>query len=477
MLPAYTLLDLETTGGTPLKDRITEIGLIRYENDVEVLRWAVLLNPECKIPLSIQNFTGITNNMVAEAPVFKEIADELLAYLEGTILVAHNARFDYGFLKSEFLRIGHRFHHKLLCTVKLSRALYPEQKSHGLDSIMRKHNLMTEHRHRAMGDAELMAGFIASAIDEHGLALVQSVAKSLINTQNTPINLDQSVIDSLPIGHGVYLFYGDNRLPLYIGKSINIRERVTSHFSADHASTKEMNIAQEVKSIEHISTAGELGALLMEAKLVKELQPIYNRRLRREGALCAWKLADNAEEVPQLKYVGAAKFDANTLNQLYGVFMSRAKAVESLDKIVSVNQLCARVVGLEKGDGACFGTQVKKCKGACCNRETLAMHFIRLQQALVKFKLKSWPYSGRIAIREHDEKLNLTQLHIIDQWSYVTTLEKDTDFDKLPNESKIAFDLDSYKLLSSYLRKNKGVIYELDKLAKQEPEDVAKDSE
>ena len=465
MLSAYTLLDLETTGGTPLKDRITEIGLIRYEHDVEVLRWSVLLNPECKIPLSIQKFTGITNNMVARAPVFKDIADTLSAYLEDTVLVAHNARFDYGFLKSEFLRLGYRFNHKLLCTVRLSRALYPEQKSHSLDSIMRKHHLTTDQRHRAMGDVELMAGFIASAIDEHGIVKVKNAAKKLVLEQNIPVNLEQSVIDSLPASHGIYLFYGDNRLPLYIGKSINIRERVMSHFSADYTSTKEMDITQEVKTIEHISTAGELGALLLEAKLVKELQPLYNRKLRKESGLCGLKLADHVETIPQIKVISATKFDAKTLDQVYGVFTSRTKAIEYLEKIVTTNQLCARVIGLEKGDGACFGTQVKKCKGACCNRETLAMHFIRLQQALGKFKLKSWPYSGRIAIREHDEKFNFTQTHIIDQWHYIATLnhEDDANLDQLRIESKIVFDLDNYKLLSSYIRKNRDLIIELDK--------------
>ena len=303
MLPSYTLLDLETTGSTPLRDRITEIGLIRFENGIEVLRWQMLLNPECKIPLHIQGLTGINHNMVAEAPTFKAIADELLAYLEDTVLVAHNVRFDYGFLKSEFLRVGHILRQKLLCTVKLSRMLYPEHKGHGLDRLMRRHNLTTEHRHRAMGDVELMADFIEVAIDEHGLDKVSASAKMLVSNQSTPINLDQSIIDELPTGHGVYLFYGDNRLPLYIGKSINIRERVTSHFSADHSSTKEMSIAQEVKSIEHKSTAGELGALLLEAKLVKELQPIYNRKLRREGALCAWQLASSCDKIPQLKLV------------------------------------------------------------------------------------------------------------------------------------------------------------------------------
>ena len=339
--------------------------------------------------------------------------------------------------------------------------LYPEHKGHGLDRLMQRHNLTTEHRHRAMGDVELMADFINVAIDEHGLDKVSASAKVLVSNQSTPINLDQSIIDELPTGHGVYLFYGDNRLPLYIGKSINIRERVTSHFSADHSSTKEMNIAQEVKSIEHKSTAGELGALLLEAKLVKELQPIYNRKLRREGALCAWQLAANCDEIPQLKLVRSDHFTADKLSNLYGVYRSRTQALESLEKAVSEHQLCPRIVGLEKGTSHCFSYQLKKCKGACCNQESLALHFIRLQQALVRVKLKAWPYQGQIAIREHDVTRDLTELHIIDQWRYITTINDDSGFDTLPKKTPFIFDLDSYKLLSSYLRKNKNAIYQL----------------
>lgn len=468
MLPIYTLLDLETTGSTPLRDRITEIGLVRFENGIEVLRWQTLLNPECKIPLHIQSLTGITHNMVANAPTFKEIADELLAYLESTVLVAHNVRFDYGFLKSEFLRVGHTLRQKLLCTVKLSRTLYPEHKGHGLDRLMHRHNLTTSHRHRAMGDVELMADFINVAINEHGLEKVSTSAKILVSNQSTPINLDQFIIDELPTGHGVYLFYGDNRLPLYIGKSINIRERVTSHFSADHSSTKEMNIAQEVKSIEYKRTAGELGALLLEAKLVKELQPIYNRKLRREGALCAWQLANSGDEIPQLKLVRGDDFTAEKLGHLYGVYRSKTQALESLQKAVSEYQLCPRIVGLEKGNAACFSYQLKKCKGACCNQENLTLHFIRLQQALVKIKLKAWPYQGQIGIREYDAAIDLTELHIIDQWCYISTINDNLGLDAIPEKTPFTFDLDSYKLLSSYLIKNKNVIIELNQAQVQE---------
>ena len=141
MLPAYVLLDLETTGATPLVDRITEIALIRYEQGQEVARWQTLINPETPIPPFIQQLTGIDDGMVESAPLFREVAEQLMAYLEGAVLCAHNVRFDHGFLKNEFKRIGINLRQKVLCTVKLSRRLYPQHYSHGLDAIIKRHQI------------------------------------------------------------------------------------------------------------------------------------------------------------------------------------------------------------------------------------------------------------------------------------------------------------------------------------------------
>jgi len=176
MLPIITYLDLETTGATPLRDRITEIALVRYEDGIEVSRWQTLVNPETRISPFIQQLTGITNEMVQAAPTFAEVAGTLSEYLEGAVMVAHNVRFDHGFLKNEYKRLGAILKQRVLCTVKLSRKLYPEYRSHNLDSIMQRHQLTTNSRHRAMSDVELMIGFVQSAQREHGLARLQEVA-------------------------------------------------------------------------------------------------------------------------------------------------------------------------------------------------------------------------------------------------------------------------------------------------------------
>ena len=164
MLPRLAFIDVETTGANPVVDRVTEIAILRVENGALVERWSSLVNPGMGIPPSIQGFTGITDAMVAGAPPFAELADGVRALLAGCVFVAHNARFDYGFIKNEFRRIGQDFDAPVLCTVKLSRALYPQHHRHGLDALIARHNLTCSARHRAMGDTEALhqfAGIVA----------------------------------------------------------------------------------------------------------------------------------------------------------------------------------------------------------------------------------------------------------------------------------------------------------------------------
>ena len=228
MLPAYVLLDLETTGATPVTDRITEIGLIRYENGVEVKRWQTLVNPEMHISPFINAITGISNAMVKDAPLFRDVANELLSHLHGAVLCAHNVRFDYGFLKNEFKRLGMTLRQNVLCTVKLSRRLYPEHKRHGLDAIIARHGIVCAARHRAMGDVDVMAEFLQIAEAEHGLETLQATAEELLKGQSLPADIDPQLIEDIPETPGVYFFYGENALPLYVGKSVNLRNRVLS---------------------------------------------------------------------------------------------------------------------------------------------------------------------------------------------------------------------------------------------------------
>ncbi|MFM1909291.1 MAG: hypothetical protein RLZZ591_2968, partial [Pseudomonadota bacterium] len=346
MLPDYVFLDLETTGGNPVSDRITEVALVRMTQEQEVARWSTLINPGTPIPRFITGLTGISDEMVAEAPSFAEIAKQLLALLEGAVLAAHNVRFDHGFLKNEFARCEVDLRVKTLCTVRLSRKLYPQHRSHGLDAIMQRHGLHTVARHRAMGDVDMVLAWLNQAQNELGAAKVRAAAQALLTgSASLPPQLETPMQD-IPDGPGVYLFYGEGALPLYVGKSVNLRTRVLSHFQADHKVAREMRLAQETRRVEWRQTAGELGALLLESRLVKELQPMHNRQLRRENDLWSWRLADDPGVHPPLTLVRGDEFEGSSLDQLYGVYRSRKQATEALRELAEVHLLCLQNLGL-----------------------------------------------------------------------------------------------------------------------------------
>lgn len=450
LLPCYVLLDLETTGATPTQDRITEIGLIRYENGIEVGRWTTLINPEVSISPFIQRLTGITQSMVKNAPTFFEVRNTLLDLVDGAVLCAHNVRFDYGFLKNEFKRIGITFQKKLLCTVKLSRKLYPQHKGHGLDAIIERFKLVCENRHRAMGDTEMMAAFIAAAFNELGENTVQEAVLALLKQQAIPANLDQLEIYAIPDTFGVYLFHGESAL-LYVGKSVTLRTRVLSHFQGDHSSAKEMRIAQEIKRIECRVTSGELGALLLESRLIKEYQPIHNRQLRRERQLCAWQVSDDPAARPLVTLIYESDIDWTTLDNVYGTFKTKRQALEILNKLADEHGLCDKALGLEKGSGVCFSHQLKHCKGLCADKESAESHRLRLLLALSGYKLLAWPFNGRIGIREHNPDNDMSEVHIFDQWCHLGTAGDHQEFDEIATHPH--FDRDTYRYLLKFLNR------------------------
>src|SRR5687767_13568311 len=222
------IVDLETTGGQPGWDRVTEIGVIEVDGFEVSGEWSTLVNPGAAIPAPIQALTGITNEMVAAAPSFAELAADLYERLAGRLFVAHNARFDYGFLRREFERAGIKFLAKTLCTVRVSRRLYPHAEGHDLDSLLERHALECNGRHRALPDATAAWAFLRVATEEHGAEVMMTAARQALRQPTLPPHLDRAVIDEIPDAPGVYVFYDVD--PLYVGKSRSMRSRVLQHF-------------------------------------------------------------------------------------------------------------------------------------------------------------------------------------------------------------------------------------------------------
>ncbi len=439
-------VDLETTGGHALRDRVIEAAVVLMRDGQVVEEWSALVNPGRRIPRAIQAFTGISDEMVADAPPFAGIADELWSRLEGRLFVAHNARFDYGFLRSEFRRLGRRLRAPVLCTVRLSRALTPDERGHNLDAVMERHGIECKARHRALGDAQVLARLLQLARERWPAGELDGIVTDLLRAPRLPPQLDPGLADELPEGPGVYLFLGEGDALLYVGKAKNLASRVLSHFGATRQ-RREQEIARLVRRVEWIETAGEFGALLAEARLIKERRPLLNKRLRASAEL--WAIAlEGGDEALRARVV--ALDPESPPDGVHGLFRRRVDAQRALDGIVRDAGLCARALGLEPGEGGCIGWQLDRCRGACVGAEPAARHALRARLALSRLKLRDWPFTGRIAIRERDWR-GLEEIHVFDSWRYLGTASGDRELVEIGGEAP--FDPDLYRLLLRFLER------------------------
>lgn len=452
------LLDCETTGGRASYHRMTELALIEVIDGKVSDRWQTLLNPGIAIPPWITRLTGISNDMVAEAPRFEDIADELFSRLEGAVIVAHNARFDYSFLKQSFLRCGHALSSKTLCSVRLSRQLFPQHRHHGLDRIIERLGLTLSDRHRAMADTEVILAFLEHISEQFPPADIEQCWRQQVKRPSLPSHLSQSQIDALPESPGVYRFYDADGKLLYIGKSINIRDRVLSHFSQDHKHSKALDISSQLHEITHTQTASDFGAQLLENAEIKQFSPRYNRRQTKTKKLYQLALRTNTEGYHTLDCVVTDMAAIQDITQRYGLFRSRKQAQDKLLELIGEHQLCQKLCGLEKRQrGSCFGFQLKKCLGACCSEEAATRYNLRVQLALQSIKNQQWPWPGPVVVEEYPLNADSEpDYHLVDQWRYLGQVRDDTDCQQRLQQmadEPAPFDKDCYRILLRFLLK------------------------
>lgn len=456
--PSLAFVDLETTGTAAARDAITEVAIVRVDADPcasapSVTEWSTLVDPGVPIPPAIQALTGITDAMVRAAPPFSSVAREVLERTAGALFVAHNARFDYGFLKHAFARLERSFSARVLCTVKLSRRLYPDCDGHSLDQLIARHAIDISQRHRALGDARALWSFVQRVYREHPPDAIERAVRRVMRTPSLPPQLASDALDALPEAPGVYRFYGLNALPLYIGKAKNLRERVGAHFRSDYRSETDLRLSAEIRRIEFEETAGETGALLREASLVKSLLPAHNHTLRRKADAGVLELAD--EPGPPPRFIAAAGIEPCDLAGRYGPFSSRRAARETLRILAHEHRLCWAMLGLERRQGPCFARQLKRCAGACVGAESLADHDHRLREALAPFAIPRWPAPGIALVREAATLGSRVDVHLLRDWCWLGTARDESELSALlETPPRPEFDVDIAKvLLRSHARR------------------------
>lgn len=382
----FAIVDLETTGVRPNRDKITEIAIILHDGQEEEDRWSTLIHPEKGINTAITELTGITDEMVEEAPRFYEVAKQVVEYTEGRVFVGHNVRFDYTFLREEFSRLGFTYSRKQLCTMQLARKCWPASGSFSLGKLCGRLGIPLARAHRAMDDAEATAQVLAKALRHRdGEDDARGLVKTAMRESLLPGGLSLRKIQSLPAACGVYYFLDRRGRVVYVGKSQNIRRRVQEHFA--QKDQKSNRLHQQVHSIKYELTGSELVALLHESHEIKRLQPNINRAQMRRYYPYVLHRVEDEDGVHHLRLCRPNPEEIVGLDVIaeYGKL---GRAQGALQFAQHEYDLCGRYVNLEKGrpGTACFHYHLKSCLGVCCGEEAVAEYNARVAEACARIR-------------------------------------------------------------------------------------------
>lgn len=374
----FAVVDIETTGGSARLERITEIAIYLHDGTAIVDEYTTLINPDRNIPYFITSLTGITNEMVEEAPRFFEVAKKIVEMTEGNTFVAHNARFDYNFLRQEFRMLGYNFKRPILDTVSMSRKLLPGHSSYSLGNLCKDLGIVINGRHRASGDAlatvRLLELLLEKDSKQPGHGIIGNRRAARLNPA-----LDISRLKEIPEEAGVYYLHNEKGEVIYVGKSCNLSQRINTHLS-NQTSARAMEMAAQVAGIAWEVTGSELIALLIESSEIKAIKPVFNRAQRRTGF--RWGIYSFTDSGGYLRFeyrnVEGEQVPLST-------FTSRDRARAKLEQLVSDYTLCQKLCGLYETDGPCFHRQVTLCLGACSGEESPSSYNERAFKALDEF--------------------------------------------------------------------------------------------
>lgn len=372
----YAILDIETTGGQFNEEGITEIAIYKFDGHEIVDQFISLVNPEIPIQPFVVKLTGINNEMLRSAPKFFEVAKRIIEMTNDSVLVAHNADFDYRILRTEFRRLGYDFNVKTLCTVALSQRLLPEQPSHSLGKLVRALGIPMADRHRASGDAMATVKLFKMLLDKDlNKEIVKEHIKFEIQKGLSPKLMD--IISSLPSKTGVYYIHNEKGKLIYIGKSRNIKKRINQHFTG--TTNKCKKIQSEVYTVTYNETGSELIALLKESEEIKINKPIYNRAQRKS----IFQFALYAEK-DEKGYLNLKLQKADGRKKEITSFTSIQEAKNALFRITSHYHLCQKYTGLYITKNECFQYKIKECDGACIGLISPEEYNERVQEFITK---------------------------------------------------------------------------------------------
>ena len=374
----YAIVDIETTGSYAAANGITEISIHVFDGEKVVEKFETLINPCQPIPRYIQAFTGINDTMVATAPKFEDVAENIYTILRDKIFIAHNVNFDYSFVKAHLNDCGFDLNSKKLCTVRLSRKIFPGFPSYSLGKLCHSLGIDIKQRHRAGGDTEATVKvFYLLLQNDKG----QHIQRSLLRgskEQVLPPNVPKEHFDRLPYSPGVYYFHNEKGKIIYVGKAANIRYRVNSHFSNNSESRQKQNFLRHTHAISFQPCATELMAYILESTEIKKLWPIFNYSQKRwEDVFGIFTYED------QNGYLRLAIEKNKSQLKPVCTFHYLVDGHNLMRKIIREFNLCPKLCFMQTGNEQCEGIKEKYCHGACESKEDAASYNNRVQEAIV----------------------------------------------------------------------------------------------
>jgi DNA polymerase-3 subunit epsilon len=379
----FAVVDIETTGGRPESDKITEVAILLHDGEKVVRRFSSLVNPRVKIPPQITQLTGISNEMVRYAPQFHEIARDIIDITKDAVFVAHNARFDYGFIKAAYKDLGYTYQRQTLCTVRLSRVAFPGLPSYSLGNLCDSLDIELKDRHRALGDAEATAILLGRIFEQQKDAEPQKWIKAESKKTAIPPLLKEETFEAIPDKvTGVYYFHNQSGHILYIGKAIDIRKRMVQHFAlSGKGSQRSLQLKNEIADIRFVPTGSELLALLLEADEIKKHKPLYNVALKRVSQIPYYGIYTSYDAYGYIEFSMRRLKDGD---QPFTTANNMHEARNFLNMLVERYQLCQSKCNLHSVAGPCFDYQLHKCQGACVAKEDCDTYNKRALKAIRK---------------------------------------------------------------------------------------------
>lgn len=448
----FAIIDIETCGGKYeyKRGRITEICIAIHDGLQVTEKWTTLINPECYISPYFISLSGISNEMVADAPKFHEVAKKIIELTEGKIFVAHNVGFDYGFIKDEFAGLGYKYKRETLCTVRLSRKLMPGKLSYSLGKLCESIGIEVENRHRAEGDVDATVKLFDRLLELKSMnpQYKNQGVEELMTRRIDKIK--QYILNKLPESCGVYYFLNKEQEIIYIGKSVNVYNRALSHFNSKEQKSKKM--LNDLYNVDFVETGSELVALLHEAEEIKKHKPKYNRA--RKADLFTHTIDWYKDDT------GIINFKIETYesseNPLIS-FVNYSSARERIENWIDDYELCLRYCHLTSNEAICFNHQIKKCRGICANEEEIESYNKRAQEILDAIIFKDQHF----ALIDHGKTNSERSLILVENGHYAGYgyIDKTDSFSSLEEcrslIKKANFCPDADDLIRGFLKNNR----------------------